>query len=134
MSTSFLTLFVFSTVLCLAQYLAALPWLMALDAKLIRSYLRNLRALGWTALALVAAGLLTAVVLQANSDREVLARTGRIYASVLHVQLAADFFVFVFAGLLAVWPKGAAVALAAFRESIRQPMFWLLLGVALFIM
>jgi hypothetical protein len=48
----------------------------------------------------------------------------------LQLQLAADFFVVVFAALLLVWPKGAAVALAAFREALRQPMFWLLTGAA----
>jgi len=52
---------------------------------------------------------------------------GRVYGSVLHLQLLADLFVGVFALLLKFWPKGAAVALAAFREGIRQPMFWLLL-------
>ena len=29
--------------------------------------------------------------------------------------------------MLLVWPKGGAVALAAFREGYRQPMFWLLI-------
>ena len=52
----------------------------------------------------------------------------------LHLQLAADSFVFVFMLLLAIWPKGGAVALAAFREGIRQPMFWLLLGLALLLL
>src|SRR4029077_12934741 len=28
--------------------------------------------------------------------------------------------------MLLVWPKGGAVALSAFREGVRQPMFWLL--------
>src|SRR5262249_40128076 len=51
---------------------------------------------------------------------------GRVYGSVLHLQLLADFFVLTFALLLKVWPKGAAVALSAFREGIRQPMFWLI--------
>ena len=51
---------------------------------------------------------------------------GRLYGSVLHLQLLADFFVGIFFVLLKVWPKGAAVALAAFREGIRQPMFWLI--------
>ena len=51
-------------------------------------------------------------------------------ASILQVQLLADAFVLLLAGLLYVWPKGAAIALAAFREGVRQPMFWLLFGVA----
>lgn len=127
-------LFLVSLLLCLLQYLAALPWLAAFDAKLVRSLLRRPAWLGWTALSLLASGLVVAVVFNHYSDRDVLARLGRIYASVLHLQLAADFFVFVFAGLLIVSPKGAAVAFAAFRESLRQPMFWLLLICALFLM
>jgi ABC-type transport system involved in multi-copper enzyme maturation permease subunit len=33
--------------------------------------------------------------------------------------------------LFLLWPKGAAVALVAFREGWRQPMFWLILAIAL---
>ena len=36
----------------------------------------------------------------------------------------------IFAAMLWLWPKGGAVALAAFREGYRQPMFWLLSGIA----
>jgi hypothetical protein len=42
--------------------------------------------------------------------------------------------VVLFAGLTWVWPKGAAVARAAFREGYRQPMFWMLLGLAVVLM
>jgi ABC-type transport system involved in multi-copper enzyme maturation permease subunit len=51
---------------------------------------------------------------------------GRVYMSVLHLQLAADFFIVLFWLGLTVWPKGSAVALSAFREGVRQPMYWLL--------
>ena len=30
--------------------------------------------------------------------------------------------------ILKIWPRGGTVALAAFREGYRQPMFWLLFG------
>jgi hypothetical protein len=53
-----------------------------------------------------------------------------VYGSVLHLQLIVDVFILIFVALLFVWPKGAAVALAAFREGIRQPMFLLVLGLA----
>jgi hypothetical protein len=55
---------------------------------------------------------------------------GQIYAATLQVQLLLDAFIGVFALLLLLWPKGGAIALAAFREGLRQPMFWLLFGVA----
>ena len=51
---------------------------------------------------------------------------GRIYGSVLQVQLVIDLFVLVFFLLLKLWPRGGAVALASFRESVRQPMYWLI--------
>jgi hypothetical protein len=49
---------------------------------------------------------------------------------ILQLQLLADAFILTFALLLNLWPKGGAIALAAFREGVRQPMFWLLFGVA----
>ena len=36
--------------------------------------------------------------------------------------------------LLGFWPKGGAVALAAFQEGVRQPLFWMLFGAALVLM
>jgi hypothetical protein len=55
---------------------------------------------------------------------------GLLYGVVLQIQLLIDAFILLFAVLLAVWPKGGAIALSAFREGVRQPMFWLLFGVA----
>src|SRR5262249_27258896 len=59
---------------------------------------------------------------------------GRIYGALLHLQFLADAFVLLFALLLTVWPRGAAVALAAFREGIRQPMFWFIFSFVLLFM
>ena len=59
---------------------------------------------------------------------------GRLYAAVLQIQLTADFFVLFFPALLWFWPKGGAIAQAAFREGVRQPMYWLLSGLALLLM
>jgi ABC-type transport system involved in multi-copper enzyme maturation permease subunit len=56
-----------------------------------------------------------------------------VYGSILHLQVAADLFVGIFALQLIFWPKGGAVALSAFREGVRQPMFWLLGGIAFLI-
>ena len=47
---------------------------------------------------------------------------------------ALGLCVLTFSLLLAFWPKGGAVALAAFQEGVRQPMFWLLTIVGSFIM
>src|SRR6516225_7308683 len=59
-------------------------------------------------------------------DRSTVVTYGRLYGSALHIQLFADFLLGIFCLMLLIWPKAAAVALAAFREGVRQPMFWLL--------
>src|SRR5262249_33860308 len=66
--------------------------------------------------------------------KEALQTLGQVYGAVLQIQLTVDFFILCFAALLLLWPKGGAVALAAFREGIRQPMFWLLVLIALGLM
>jgi hypothetical protein len=122
--------------LLLIQLLAALPWAALLFLK--PDTLVNLRRGGPQARALltplfIALGaLLVAPLLFVVSITEVgtLERVGYFYGVILQLQLFADAFILVFAGLLGLWPKGGAIALAAFREGVRQPMFWLLFGVA----
>jgi ABC-type transport system involved in multi-copper enzyme maturation permease subunit len=82
----------------------------------------------------VLVGLGFALLLPLIQERSSLERLGRMYGAVLHLQLVFDLFVIVFLVLLQAWPKGGAVAVAAFREAIRQPMFWLFLGGALLLM
>jgi ABC-type transport system involved in multi-copper enzyme maturation permease subunit len=130
MTTTFLTLFAACCVLALIQMLAALPWLATLDSSFLRSRWRNPANWGWFLLTALGAGLVFALILESNNEPRSLAFWGRIYAITLHLQLAADFFVLIFAVLLRLWPQGGAVSLAAFREGIRQPMFWLLAGAA----
>jgi hypothetical protein len=59
-------------------------------------------------------------------DQGSLEVVGRLYGAVLQTQLTLALFIGGFGLLLLVWPKGGAVAQAAFREGVRQPMFWLL--------
>src|SRR5207302_90712 len=60
---------------------------------------------------------------------------GRFFGAILELQLLIDFFVLIFPVLTWIWPKGSAVALAAFREGVRQPMFWfIIIFFALFMM
>jgi hypothetical protein len=73
---------------------------------------------------LLLAAIVPAVFLEFQRDRELLLTVGRVYASVLYMQLLLDVFAAIFGVLLAAWPRGAAVAIAAFREGIRQPLFW----------
>jgi hypothetical protein len=133
--SSLLSSVVFVAVLLLIQAVAALPWVSVLIRRPNSTLLKTLglvlgAVLGVRILFYVAASLHVAPSLSWATE-EFLGVLGRLYGSVLHLQLLADLFVAVFALLLTVWPKGGAVALAAFREGIRQPMFWLLLLLAL---
>jgi ABC-type transport system involved in multi-copper enzyme maturation permease subunit len=120
MSSDFLLLAGVCLALFVVQALAALPWMYALSHRPLREHLPILGVV--VGIAYVAFTL----VLNHYSDPAVLTRAGRIYMSVLQLQLMFDLFVGVFLLMLAVWPKGGAVALAAFQEGVRQPMFWLL--------
>jgi ABC-type transport system involved in multi-copper enzyme maturation permease subunit len=119
----FLKTFLFYVALCLVQTLAAIPWIAALDRRVLHG-LRRPKPLLIVAGANLVAGLVAALSLPADPDYLVV--TGRLYMTVLHLSLAADFFVGFFVLLLTFWPKGGAVALSAFREGVRQPMFWLM--------
>jgi hypothetical protein len=108
-----------------AQVLAALPWLITIDRRVLLLF-RNAVFLG-ILLGFPPVVLLLQYVAGGLEDPETLVRLGRLYMSILHLNLSATFFVGVFVVMLKLWPKGGAVALSAFREGVRQPMFWLLL-------
>jgi len=48
-------------------------------------------------------------------------KLGRLYGSLLHLPVSVDLLVAFSPCCWLLWPKGAAVALAAFREGVRQP-------------
>src|SRR5438128_11817982 len=133
--SSFLTALVFGIVWSLALFVLALPWLAALDPRSFRAALR--RPVNW-AIALgicVGAGAALAVFVGIVQDPARLAIWGRFFGAILELQLLIDFFVLIFPVLTWIWPKGSAVALAAFREGVRQPMFWFIIILsALFMM
>jgi hypothetical protein len=131
MTSSFGSLVILCIILVMVQFVAALPWLVAVE---IRMPAKLRQPVFWGKALLICAGIGLAAgwLLDANSGA--LAGVGRFYMSVLHLQLGADFFVAIFGVMLTFWPKGGAVALSAFREGIRQPMFWMIMGVAGFLM
>jgi hypothetical protein len=116
-------------ILCTVQLAAAVPWLLmvtlgSLNPVGVRSLRRAFlpQALGvWAG-----ATLLTTVGLHQVPDRETLNTLGRLYGALLNLQLGVDFVILALSGLLLVWPRGGAVARAAFFEGVRQPMFWFL--------
>ncbi len=121
--------------LMLLQVLAAWPWV-------VLSFLNRNTRDAWRRQPLTRErvpvyGIILAVILVVPAVFHFLVREGatlevcgQIYAAVLQIQLLIDAFLGVFALLLLIWPKGGAIALAAFREGVRQPMFWLLFGAA----
>lgn len=120
-------------VLMAVQLLAALPWLLAVDLR-ARARWRQPATWGTAAMVTAGIGIGTGLILDANSGSALLRGLGRLYVAILHLQIAADFLVLCFYLMLQFWPKGGAVALSAFREGVRQPMFWLLALAALFFM
>lgn len=121
------TLLLAGVVLAVVQFLAALPWLYAIDPKGFRNATKDPTSLGYAALGLLGAGIGIATLLAYKGDSVSLVWNGRyIYGAILHLQLIIDLFLLLPQLLILVWPKGGAVALAAFRESCRQPMFWLI--------
>lgn len=121
-------LLLFGILLVLVQFVSALPWLVAFDPRSFKALVRKPAAWGITAAVVVGLGLSVSVFLMIVRNADALQWWGRLYGSILHAQWTADLFVFLFVGLLVVWPRGGAVALAAFREGIRQPWFWLLIA------
>jgi ABC-type transport system involved in multi-copper enzyme maturation permease subunit len=134
MTFSWMTYFV-GVLLVLLQVLAALPWIVLTFAGRDTRAAWRRRPFGSDMLPLY--GGVLAIVLLVPALFQYMVREGsalevwgQIYGAVLQLQLLADAFILIFALLLLVWPKGGAIALAAFREGVRQPMFWLLFGVA----
>jgi hypothetical protein len=126
-----------SVVLCLIQYLAFIPWFTVLNTGSLRTlgmgaYLRPLLLFGGIAVLVI--GGLIGYGIHTTANRESLLTLGRFYGAALMLQLLFDFLVVVFVVLLGIWPRGAAVGLAAFAEGVRQPMFWLLTVIGIVLM
>ncbi|MGL4422045.1 MAG: ABC transporter permease [Gemmataceae bacterium] len=115
------------------QLLAALPWLRAIDPKGFTAGLRSPSSLGTALLVWLGVSVGVASYLGYMGDSAGIKRDGKIFGAVLHLQLLIDFFILAPQLLIAISPKAGAVALAAYREAWRQPMFWLitLMGMAL---
>ncbi|GIW80952.1 MAG: hypothetical protein KatS3mg105_2759 [Gemmatales bacterium] len=131
----------FVLLLAAVQFIAALPWLVLVLRDVSADSDRSPAGVGervfkWTKrlLPVLIAAIILALFVSLQLDQSNANVSGRVYAVVLHVQLVIGGLILFFAGLLRLWPKGGAVALAAFREGWRQPMFWLLVLVATFLL
>ena len=115
-------------ILAAVQFAAALPWLWAIDRKGFERATRNGSSLAYVLGGLVAAGAIIAMFIGYKGDSANLQWYGQYaYGAALHLQLLIDFFLLMPAVVVKVWPKGGAVAQAAYREGWRQPMFWLMI-------
>ena len=123
------TLLLAGVVLATVQFIAALPWLYAIDPKEFKAAAANPVSLGYAILALLGAGVGAAAYIAYIGESTALSRQGRyLYGGVLHLQLIIDVFLLLPQAVMLAWPKGGVVAFAAFRESCRQPMFWFITG------
>jgi hypothetical protein len=113
-------------VLALIQVIVALPWLSKLDPKGFRRVFTDPLSLGTALLGVMGAGVLVAAFMAYRSDTSVLEHYGRWYGALLHLQITIDILVLIPGFLLLVWPRGGAVAQAAYREGWRNPVFWLI--------
>lgn len=135
MESTFLTLWLSGLVLCLIQCVIALPWIWAIDPLAFRQYLKEPKSWAPGAIGgLLVAGFMLGQFISYKADAAVLQFYGRCYGAVLHLQLIVDAMILLPLLLLRLWPKGGAVALAAYREAWRQPMFWLLTGVSMLLL
>ena len=114
--------------LAVVQVLAALPWLYAFDPKWFKQTLRSASGLAYFAGGVLALGVGLALFLKYNENSNKLLWWGRSYGIILYTQILVDLFLWVPHLLALVLPKTGAVALAAYREAWRQPMFWLILA------
>ena len=121
-------------ILALVQLVAALPWLRAIDPAGFRRAVRSTQSVLSAAAGAVGLGVMLAIYLGYKGDSASLVGEGRVYGAVLHLQILIDLFLIAPGLLILVAPKTGAVALAAYREGWRQPLFWLVTGAAVVLM
>src|SRR4051794_15786056 len=92
--------------LSLVQVLAALPWLAAVDRQQFRRVVSGVQ--GWLSLAgvVLLGGLGIAGAMLFRADPAKLEFDGRIYASILQLQLGLDLILAVLWLAMLFWPKG----------------------------
>jgi hypothetical protein len=130
MSLPTLNLFLAALILMIPQVLAALPWVNLVDGRPFRSWISDVKVLAYVGGILLAGAAVLAWYINSVGEISELERYGRYFGAAFHLQLIVDFIILAPRLLLPLWPKGGAVAVAAYRESLRQPMFWLIFGLA----
>lgn len=104
-----------------AQFLLSIPWVFTLffseNSSNPKAITSNKKSLLTTIGIMLLVGAVTPPVfhtfLQETNSIET---AGRVYGAIFQTQLILDAFVMIFLVLLKVWPKGGAVAQAAFAK------------------
>ena len=117
-----------------AQFLIAIPWMITLffSENYSNTKPKTIALLSTLATMFIIGAIFPPIFHTFLQETNSIETAGRVYGGIFQTQLILDTFVLTFFVLLKIWPKGGAVAQAAFREGIRQPMFWLLSSLALF--
>ncbi len=129
-TTPLLQVIIAALVLVLIQVAAAVPWAHAFDGRPFKKWIADATVLSYLAGITVGGAVVLGWYLKQVSELSELERYGRYFGSVFHVQLILDFIILAPRLLVLISPKAGAVAIAALRESLRQPMFWLIFGLA----
>ena len=106
--------------LALYQVIAALPWLRAIDPKGFSQTVRNPTSLSYAVLSVIGIGLMFAVYLGYTGQSANITLYGKVYGSILHLQLLIDFFILAPHAVILISPKAGAVAQAARRARGRK--------------
>ena len=130
MTTPLLNVILASLVLVVLQVLFAIPWLAAFDGRPFKKWITDATVLAYLALGTLTGAVVLGWYMRQVSEITELERYGRYFGSVFHAQAILDFVILSPRLLLLLWPKGGAVAISALRESLRQPMFWLIAALA----
>src|SRR6266850_7094066 len=101
------TILLAGVVLALFQFLAALPWLYAIDPKGFRDTASSGSSMAYLGAGILAAGVGVASFMAYKNDSQYLAWYGRyVYGAILHLQLLVDLFLLLPHIVVMVWPKG----------------------------
>jgi ABC-type transport system involved in multi-copper enzyme maturation permease subunit len=121
--------FVGGWILILPLVLGVIPIWWAIDGRPFRQWIGDIATLGYLLAGWLIAGAGLGYICNWVGSPLDLKHYGHTYfASLIQVVFVCDFIVLGPRLLLWLWPKGGAIAYAAYRESLRQPMFWMILG------
>ncbi|WP_020468375.1 ABC transporter permease [Zavarzinella formosa] len=130
MTTPLLNVILASLILVVLQVIVAIPWLVAFDGRPFKKWATDATVLSYLAGGTVVGAVVLGWYLRQVGELTELERYGRYFGALFHLQLILDFIILAPRAILLVWPKGGAVAISALRESLRQPMFWLIFALA----